>query len=36
MTSRYDEAYRRSIADPEGFWAEAAQSIDWERRSPGS
>jgi len=29
---RYDEVYRRSLADPEGFWAEAAQAIDWERR----
>jgi propionyl-CoA synthetase len=32
MTSRYAEAHRRSLADPEGFWAEAAAGIDWERR----
>jgi propionyl-CoA synthetase len=32
MTSRYAEAYRRSLADPEGFWAEAAEAIDWEKR----
>jgi propionyl-CoA synthetase len=32
MASRYEEAYRRSLADPEGFWAEAAQAIDWETR----
>jgi len=32
MTSRYAEAHRRSLADPEGFWAEAAGAIDWERR----
>src|SRR5690349_2248861 len=32
MASRYEEAYRRSLADPEGFWAEAAQAIDWEER----
>ncbi len=32
MTSRYAEAYRRSLADPEGFWGEAAQAIDWEKR----
>jgi len=32
MTSRYEEAYARSLADPEGFWAEAAEAIDWERR----
>jgi propionyl-CoA synthetase len=31
MTSRYADIYRRSLADPEGFWAEAAQAIDWER-----
>jgi propionyl-CoA synthetase len=32
MTSRYDEVYRRSLDDPEGFWGEAALAIDWERR----
>src|SRR5581483_2823595 len=32
MASRYEEAYRRSLADPEGFWAEAAEAIDWETR----
>jgi propionyl-CoA synthetase len=32
MTSRYAEAYRRSLADPESFWAEAAAAIDWEKR----
>jgi propionyl-CoA synthetase len=26
---RYQEVYRRSIADPDGFWREAAQQIDW-------
>ncbi|WP_033288181.1 propionyl-CoA synthetase [Amycolatopsis jejuensis] len=25
----YDETYRRSLADPEGFWLEAARAIDW-------
>ncbi|MEO1226185.1 MAG: propionyl-CoA synthetase [Pseudomonadota bacterium] len=25
----YDQAYRRSLDDPEGFWADAAQGIDW-------
>ena len=25
----YAEAYRRSLDDPEGFWSEAAQQIDW-------
>jgi propionyl-CoA synthetase len=32
MTSRYAEAHRRSLSDPEGFWGEAAQAIDWEKR----
>ncbi len=27
--SRYHDVYRRSIEDPAGFWAEAAQAIDW-------
>ena len=28
-TSRYHEVYARALRDPEGFWAEAAQAIDW-------
>ena len=28
-TSRYHEVYARSLADPEGFWGEAARAIDW-------
>jgi propionyl-CoA synthetase len=28
----YLETYRRSLEDKEGFWAEAAEAIDWERR----
>src|SRR6187431_3194858 len=28
-TSRYHEIYARSMRDPEGFWGEAAQEIDW-------
>jgi propionyl-CoA synthetase len=31
MPSRYDEAYARSMQDPEGFWAEAAREISWTR-----
>lgn len=27
---RYDDEYRRSILDPEGFWAQAAQAIEWQ------
>src|SRR4030081_3908413 len=29
QNSRYHEIYARSLADPEGFWAEAAREIDW-------
>ncbi|WP_113702511.1 propionyl-CoA synthetase [Nonomuraea lactucae] len=28
--SGYDDAYRRSIDEPERFWAEAARGIDWD------
>jgi propionyl-CoA synthetase len=28
-TSRYHEVYAHSMRDPEGFWGEAAQAIDW-------
>ncbi|HZC19323.1 MAG TPA: AMP-binding protein, partial [Rubrobacteraceae bacterium] len=28
---KYEEFYRRSIEDPEGFWAEQARAIDWHR-----
>jgi propionyl-CoA synthetase len=31
-TSRYHEVYARSVKDPEGFWGEAAQAIDWYER----
>lgn len=29
MSNAYDEAYRKSLDDPEEFWAEAAKEIDW-------
>jgi propionyl-CoA synthetase len=32
MKSQYDEAYTRSLRDPEGFWAAAAEDLYWERR----
>ncbi|WP_119677467.1 propionyl-CoA synthetase [Indioceanicola profundi] len=32
MTGRYEEMHRRSLEDPEGFWAEAAEQIEWSRR----
>lgn len=28
-TGAYQAAYHRSMADPEGFWLEAARDIDW-------
>jgi len=28
-TGRYAAEFRRSITDPDGFWAEAAEAIDW-------
>ncbi len=31
MTSRYAEAYAEWRADPQGFWAKAAEAIDWVR-----
>ncbi len=32
MNSRYEDVYRRSLADPEAYWGELAASLDWERR----
>jgi len=32
MTSRYEAAHARSLNDPEGFWAEAADEIHWYRK----
>ena len=26
---RYEDAFRRSLDDPAGFWGEAATAIDW-------
>jgi propionyl-CoA synthetase len=31
MVCRQEEEHRRSLADPEGFWAEAAAAIDWDK-----
>ena len=28
----YETVYRRSVADPEGFWADAAAAVHWYRR----
>src|SRR5881396_1449187 len=32
MTSVYEETYARSLGDPAGFWAAAAEAIHWEKR----
>jgi propionyl-CoA synthetase len=32
MATRYDEVYGRWQSDPQGFWAEAARSIRWDRK----
>ncbi len=32
MASAYDDTYARSLTDPEGFWAAAAEDIYWGRR----
>jgi propionyl-CoA synthetase len=32
MASAYDQTYARSLSDPEGFWATAAETIQWDRR----
>ncbi|MEW6486525.1 MAG: propionyl-CoA synthetase [Thermodesulfobacteriota bacterium] len=29
---RYDEVFRRSLQDPNGFWGEAAEAIAWSRK----
>ncbi len=29
MSERFDAVYRRAHDDPEAFWAEAAQAVDW-------
>ncbi len=29
---RYDDVFRRSLEDPEGFWAEAASRLRWRRK----
>ncbi len=28
----YKEMYHRSVSDPEGFWAEQAERLDWYRK----
>ena len=32
MTDRYQEAHRRSLEDPNGFWAEIAEDLVWTKK----
>ncbi len=32
MATKYDEVYRRSLEDPEGFWGEAAEDCHWYKK----
>ena len=32
MSERYNQIHRQSIDDPETFWGDAAEAIDWDRR----
>lgn len=29
LSPKYEAAYKRSMEDPEGFWAEVGQSVTW-------
>jgi len=32
MTDAHENAHARSLREPDSFWAEAAEGIDWIRR----
>ena len=32
MTNLYDEAFQKSISDPNGFWGEAAENVHWYKK----
>ena len=32
MTNPYDEAFQKSIEDPNGFWGKAAEDITWYKK----
>ncbi|MEE8171669.1 MAG: propionyl-CoA synthetase [Alphaproteobacteria bacterium] len=32
MTGKFEQVYARALADPEGFWAEAAEALDWDKK----
>ena len=31
-TAKYEEMYKQSIDDPENFWAEQAEKVDWTKK----
>ena len=31
-TEKYEEMYKQSIDDPENFWAEQAEKVDWTKK----
>ena len=32
MTEKFEQVYARAQIDPEGFWVEAAEALDWDRK----
>ena len=32
MAEKFEQVYARALADPEGFWAEAAEALIWDRK----
>jgi propionyl-CoA synthetase len=32
MTRRYEDTYARALADPDAFWAEAAEAVHWDAK----
>ncbi|MEJ2039871.1 MAG: acetyl-coenzyme A synthetase N-terminal domain-containing protein, partial [Desulfosarcinaceae bacterium] len=32
MSNPYQEAFNRSLSDPEAYWGEAAEEISWDKR----
>ncbi len=32
MTKKFEQVYARAQIDPEGFWVEAAEALDWDRK----
>jgi len=32
MSEEFEQVYGRALSDPEGFWSEAAEALDWDRK----